>query len=288
MIEVGIVLATMVTVAGGVMLAWSLLGPRVGRPADPVAPSGVAAWMRHAGQRLPRRTWVLVCIGLAVGVIVTVWTGWYAMAVVVPVAVVGLPTLLSAPPQTEIEILGALDRWVRAMGATLATGKSMTEALRASASGVPERLIDPVAMLTRHLDDGWTSSDALQAFADELDSPDADAVVASLILAAERGGTGSVLTLAALADSIQDRLHALRELESERAKPRIVVRQVTLITLIVLGGSLLLVREFFAPFGTPVGQVLLTALLTVYVLSLVALRRMTLPRPRSRILRSDA
>ena len=35
------------------------------------------------------------------------------MLVVVPVAVVGVPHLLSAPKQDQIELLQALDRWVR-------------------------------------------------------------------------------------------------------------------------------------------------------------------------------
>ena len=110
-------------------------------------------------------------------------------------------------------------------------------------------------------------------------------MLAALSLAADRGGTGATATLNALADSIQDRLKAQREIETERAKPRIVVRQVTLITLVVLGLALTFGREFFAPYGTPVGQVILLCLLALYVASLVMLRRMTLPRRRERILR---
>ena len=46
---------------------------------------------------------------------------------------VGLPKLLSSPRQDEIELLQSLDRWVRGMTATMATGKSITDALRLSA-----------------------------------------------------------------------------------------------------------------------------------------------------------
>ena len=97
--------------------------------------------------------------------------------------------------------------------------------------------------------------------ADDLDAPDADAVLAALPLAAERGGTGATATLNALADSIQDRLKAQREIETERAKPRIVVRQVTIVTVSVLALALMFGRDFFAPYGTPVGQVILLSLL---------------------------
>ena len=45
-------------------------------------------------------------------------------------------------------------------------------------------------------------------------------------------------------------------------------------------------RAFFEPYATPTGQVILACLLAAYVLSLIVLRRMTMPRRRERILRS--
>lgn len=287
MTTASVVLATMLVIAGCVLiLAWSqgVIG------AAEASGSSTGLWTRLVDglDRVPRRTWVLTGMSAVGAVLVTVWTGWPLMLIVVPLAVVGLPQLLSAPRNTEIELLGSLDRWVRGMTATMATGKSITDALRLSARQAPPDLADALVLLVRRLDDRWTPGDALRAFADELDSADADAVVASLILAVQRGGTGAILTLSALADSIQERLRALREVEAERAKPRVVVRQVTVITLVVLAGAFLFGRGFFAPYGTPLGQVLLALLLLVYVGSLVMLRRMTLPRRRERILRSRA
>lgn len=289
MIALAAAVSGIVAMAGiVVVLAWSL--GVLDRPdgSGPGWAQRAMGRLRRAVATTPRRTWVVAIVAVLLALAVTAWTGWYVMLVIVPVAVVGLPYLLSAPRQHEIELLGSLDRWVRGMAATIATGKSINDALRLGARQAPALLAEPLALLVRRLDDRWTPRDALTAFADDLGSADADAVVASLILAVERGGTGSVVTLAALADSIQDRLRALREVESERAKPRLVVRQVTIITLVVLAAALLLARDFFAPFGTPVGQLILTILITVYVASLVMLRRMTLPRTRGRILRGHA
>lgn len=289
MTALGVAMATMVTVAGlVVILAWfrgvfaenSGTRQRTGER--------VAREIRRRIEGTERRTWILVVVAIVLAVALTAWTGWFVMLVAVPLAVVGLPLLLSSPRQDEIELLGSLDRWVRGMAATIATGKSISDALRLSARQAPDVLTEPLTLLVRRLDDRWTPRDALTAFADDLDSPDADAVVASLIRAVERGGTGSVITLAALADSIQDRLRALREIEAERAKPRVVVRQVTIITVVVLAAALLLARDFFAPFGTLVGQIILAVLLAAYVASLMVLRRMTLPRHRARILRARA
>ena len=217
-------------------------------------------------------------------VVATWYTGWPLLLVVVPVATLGLPKLLSEPAQTDIELLQSLDRWVRVVAATMSSGKSILDSLRLSVRQVPPPLRDPLVMLVRRLDDRWTPQQALRALADELSSPDADAVVASLILSVERGGNGSVTTLSALADSIQERLRALREVEAERSKPRVVVRQVTLVTTTVLVAAMVFSREFFTPFATPVGQTILAVLIGAYVASLAFLRRMTLPRRRERIL----
>jgi len=225
-------------------------------------------------------------LGVIVGAVFAAVSGMSIMVVVVPAAMVGLPLLLGAPANREIDLLQALDRWIRGLAATLPTGRSITDAIRVSVRNAPEMLAAPLALLVARLDDRWSGPEALRAMADELDSPDADAVLAALALAAERGGTGATATLHALADSIQDRLKAQREIETERAKPRIVVRQVTIVTVSVLALALMFGRDFFAPYGTPVGQLILMSLLALYVASLVMLRRMTTPRRRDRILRS--
>lgn len=279
------VLAAMLLVGGVVILAAVAAGVLVQRPRARASAGVGSRWAaRLAG--LSRRERLTITVGLVGGVLVALWTRWPLMLVVVPIAVYGVPHLLSAPKQSQVELLQALDRWVRGMTATMATGKSITDALRLSARTPPPLLADHLVLLIRRLDDRWPAPQALLALDDDLDSPDADAVLASLVLAAHRGGTGATATLAALADTIQERLKALREIEAERAKPRAVVKQVTIITLVLLSASLLLARDFFAPYGTPVGQALLAGLLAAYVGSLVMLRRMTLPRERERILRS--
>lgn len=226
-------------------------------------------------------------VGVVVGAIVWALTGWAVAVVLVPLLVAGGPYLLGEPPQREIELLAALDRWVRALAAMLPTGRSVTDAVRASRRTVPPLLADPVARVVARLDDRWSTPDALAAMADELDSPDADAVLAALMLAAHRGGTGATASLQALSESIADRLRALRDIETERAKPRVVVRQVTLVSLVMLGGSLMLGRDFFAPYASPAGQVVLAVLAVAYLGSLVMMRRITAPRRRERILHAE-
>jgi len=283
-------MATLVAGFSGVLIVGGLVLLIAGFHSHPESATASSAglWTRFAttgpGRAVRARWWQLL-LAVAAGLVAATLVGWPLLVVLVPVVVYGLPAVLSAPSNRDLAVLEALDRWVRTLGSLLPTGRSISDAIRVSVGQAPALLAPHLRLLTARLDDRWTSTQALFALADELDSPDADAVLAALSLAAERGGTGASATLVALADNIQDRLRALREIETERAKPRIVVRQVTVITLVVLCLALLFGGSFFAPYGSGLGQILLAALVLAYLGSLVLLRRLTLPRPRQRILR---
>src|SRR3954471_21574850 len=97
-------------------------------------------------------------------------------------------------------------------------------------------------------------------FADDLDDATGDLVAANLILGARRRGAGLASVLESLAESVAADVRARREIEADRAKPCATARWVTIITLSVLG-FLALSGDYVAPFGTPLGQLLLTVLL---------------------------
>jgi pilus assembly protein TadC len=221
---------------------------------------------------------------VAAGLVVAVVTGWVIAIVLVPVLVFALPYLLGMPKARDVELLEALDRWVRALASALTTGKSITDAIRISRRTAPELLSDELGVLVSRLNNRWDTRDALMRFADALDSPDSDSVVAALILAANRGSSGASATLAALADSLQSQLKGRRLVETERSKPYVVVRQVTIITVVTLGLAFLLGRHYFAPYGTALGQAILSVLVSLYLGSLLLMRRKAQQRPRERIL----
>lgn len=240
--------------------------------------------VRRRWQGLSRALRLRLAIGGVAGLLVTLFTGFVPALLLVPVLVTLLPELLGNSPNPELQLLEALDRWVRAVAASVGTGKSVTDALRATRSQAPAVLAGPVRSLVARLDNRWPLRDALHEMADELDQADADSVLTALILVGERGGVGASATLQALSAVLQERLHAMREIDSERAKPQIVVRQVTVITLTALGGALLFAPGYFAAFLSVPGQVLLAVLGLAYLGSLWALRRLAAPRRRDRIL----
>ena len=238
---------------------------------------------RPAGSAGRRRDLVLGG-SIAAGLVLAVVTGWTLSIALIPLLALGLPVLLRMPVQRDVALMEALDRWLRSLAATLSTGKSITDAIRSSLRTAPPGIRDPLAGLIARLNNRWDTADALRRCADDLDSPDADAVVAALILAANRGSVGASVTLLALADSLQDQLRARRVIETERAKPYAVVRQVTVITLLTLGAVAVFNPTFFSAYRTPLGQVILVALLAMYAGSLILMRRKAKQQPRARIL----
>ena len=227
---------------------------------------------------------MILLLSVITGCAAAMLTGWLILIVVLPLLALGLPYLLILPKPRDIELLEALDRWVRSLAATLATGKSITDAIRISRRTAPPLLADEINLLVTRLNNRWETRDALMRFADAIDSPDADGVLAALILASSRGANGASVTLQALADSIQTQLKGRRAIEVERSKPYVVVRQVTVISLSTLALVFAFSPSFFAPYRTPIGQVLLSVLLIIYIASLLLMRRKARQPDRPRIL----
>ena len=287
-------------VAAGTLVVAGVLGlvsgsrrrwpdPRVAppRPSSSLSESWARLTRRPLGRRGRRRD-ALLLLSSGAGFVLAAGTGWVIALPLVPVVVLGLPYLLALPKAGDVELMEAMDRWVRSMASTLITGRSVTDAIRVSRRTAPPLIADELGLLVSRLNNRWDTQEALLRFADDLDSPDADAVIAALILASSRGSNGASVTMHALADSLQDQLKGRRVIETERSKPYVVVRQVTIITAVTLAVAFVFGRNFFAPYGTPVGQVILAVLITLYLASLLLLRRQARQAVRPRILVTTA
>jgi tight adherence protein B len=284
--------SSMLAITAGLLITGGLLGMSYGLQREARRASqrtqSVRQWWARATRRPPgsrgRQRDLILLLSVIIGCVIAMLTGWLILIAVLPLLALGLPYLLILPKPRDVELLEALDRWVRSLAATLATGKSITDAIRISRRTAPPLLADEINLLVTRLNNRWETRDALMRFADAIDSPDADGVVAALILASSRGGNGASVTLQALADSIQAQLKGRRAIEVERSKPYVVVRQVTVISLSTLVLVFLLSPDFFAPYRTPLGQTLLSLLLIIYMASLLLMRRKARQPDRPRIL----
>lgn len=120
---------------------------------------------RWKGLSRTRRLRLVAALTAGFGVFAV--TGWVAALVVVPAVALGVPALLADPGNRDVDVLEALDRWVRALAASLPTGKSITDAIRSTAPQAPVLLAGPLHAVVARLDARWTTREALLAMADE-------------------------------------------------------------------------------------------------------------------------
>ena len=227
---------------------------------------------------------MLLLVGLVLGLVGWLVTGWVLALVIAPIAVMGLPVLLTAPPAaTQIARLEAMEEWTRSLAGVLTVGIGLEQALVATLRSTPAPISAEVERLVTRLRARWDTEKALRAFADELDDATGDLIAANLILGARRRGAGLASVLEGLAESVGADVRARRQVEADRAKPRATARWVTLISASVLV-VLALSGTYVEPYRTPVGQVLLVLLLSAYVATLIWMRSMAAGKPLPRFL----
>jgi Flp pilus assembly protein TadB len=278
---VGIFAALAIVGLAGVVLGFVVVPASADTPDSGGIFDRITQWWR----RLPRARRLTIFIAVIAGVLVSVLTGFIAFGLAVIALGIGIPVLLATPYNRDVVLLEALDRWVRALIACMPTGKSIPDAIRATRKQTPPILSEEVDLLTQRLDEQWTLPEALLAFAQDCDSAEVDEVAAALIVAGRRGGVGVTATLEALADAVQDRLAAAREIELERDKPRVVVRQVTGVIVVVAGLAMLFSPDYFVAYRSGIGMLILVGIVAAYLGVLLKLRSASRSRPRERILK---
>jgi Flp pilus assembly protein TadB len=230
------------------------------------------------------RSRALLLAGVLAGLLTAALTGWFVAALLVPAVLVGLPILLSAPPGgSKIARVEAMEEWTRSLSGVLTAGVGLEQALIATLRSTPEPIRPEVTHLVARLRARWATEAALRAFADEVNDATGDLVAANLILGARRRGAGLASVLEALAESVAADVRARRQIEADRAKPRATARYVTLITVGVLL-VLALTGQYIAPYASPLGQVILAVLLSMYVATLVWMRTMATGKPLPRFI----
>ncbi len=246
-------------VAGGLVLAcyeicWHR--PRAGIPP------------RATPLRLSRATLRRFLVAIAVGLVTLLISGWPVLGLAAVTAVILLPRLGTArASRRRTAMLEGLEQWVRRLSDLLGAGRGLEDALEAGARSAPEAIAGPVTDLARGLAARGGSDTALRAFADEINDPAGDRIVAALIIATGRrgGSVGSVLRT--LAEQLARDVAARRDIDAERAEHRTTLKW---LVGILIGFTIFCVlnRSFSAPFGTPIGQAVLAVIALLYIAGL--------------------
>ncbi len=197
-------------------------------------------------------------IAVALGVVVLGATGWVVAGVLGAAFGWAAPRLMGGGKrrQADIELTEAIASWAEMLRDTLAGAAGIEGAIAASAQAAPEAIRNPVRNLAARLD-RHSLADALALFAEEVNHPTADLVVAALTLSANKaarrlGDLLGSLALAARADATM-RLRV----DAGRARTRTSVRVVVGATATMALGLLILNRGYLQPYGSAVGQLML-------------------------------
>jgi Flp pilus assembly protein TadB len=252
------------------------------RTESPLAPLARMLGVDKDG-RLYRYRWLML-IGAGAGLLVGLITGWFALTLVIPIALVGLPALLSkGGPSSEVTRLADLTAWVRSLSGILVGGASGLEvAIRSTYRGAPATIRPALSVLVARLDAQQPLRTALRAWADDMNDHSADMVAAALILESDRRSGGVSDALTQLAHSLADHAKSLQAIESERSTARTTARFVAIITVLVL--SVVALGGYMAPYGTPEGQFVFLLLFVAYMATLLAMRKFAQGKPTPRFL----
>lgn len=268
--------------AGMAGLAYAWIGPP--RRQQPDASGRLA-------RRGLRRDQLLepVGLGLVAGVAVALVTRWPVAGVA---GAVGVASALRAWRQrravSSLSRLEAIAVWTELVRDALGASAGLAGALVATAPMAPQAIAEQVMRLADRLVNGASLEESLRALADELGDPAADLVVCALLLAASSRAQRLGELLGALADSIREEVALRLRVDAGRASARSGVRTIVGFSLCFAGGLLVVGRSYLAPFGTLTGQVVLAAVVALYVLGIVTMLRMVQePRP-DRLLSSGA
>ncbi|UUK67243.1 type II secretion system F family protein (plasmid) [Clavibacter sepedonicus] len=261
---------------------------RAFQPAPPPRPRSQRRATRPLWSKVSTRTKASLLLGVVVGLISASLSGIIVLVLIAPVAFVGLPLLLSKQDTTERDLLSALEAWTRSLAATADTGTfTLREVIDLSRTAAPPILRVTVDRLNNRMSGSWSNTDALRAFADELDSAWADEVVIYLIQAAEFNAGGLSTALEGLADNLATQVKQRRLIYNERDKPRRTLVQMTgivgfvLACIVVFSGS-----PQLASFSTPLGQSILVVIIGMFALILVWAKSQSKTLPDARIIQT--
>jgi len=254
-------------VAGGLVL----LVAELTRRAKPAAvPSRLAISPRKLTAAAKRRALFAMIAGLAMLVV----TGWPVAALAAAVAVVFIPRLTATrAARQRTAVLEGLEQWTRRLADMLTASRGLEDALEVSARTAPAAIAAPVTALARRLSARVGTAQALRAFADEIDDPAGDRIVAALIIATGQRGGGVQGILAALAELLAKDVAARREIEADRAQHRTTLRWI----VAFIGGFTLFAivnKAYSAPYGTFAGEGVLALVAGLYAAGLAWLHRL--------------
>jgi len=170
--------------------------------------------------------------------------------------------------------LEGLAAWAESLRDTIAGAAGLEQAIPSSIRAAAPTLRPHLRVLIDRLHTRMALADALGLFADELDDPSADLVVAALILNSKLRGPGLRDVLGALAVSAREELDMRRRVEAERRSTRRSV-QIVVVTALVFAGLLVVFNpSYVSEYTNLLGQAVLVVVAALFGAGFAWMRRL--------------
>ncbi|WP_166029143.1 type II secretion system F family protein [Streptomyces chilikensis] len=227
------------------------------RPDDPQSGADGTGLLQRLRQCVPQ-DWTRrrVAVAAVCGVVAGALTGWPVGALLTTAALLTLPGLLGPDRQAarRTEQMEALATWTEMLRDTLSSAAGLEQAVLATADIAPAPLETELRALATEVRAGRPLPSALRAFAEAVDDPLADVVVAALLTAAEQQARQLGALLGELAESVREQVAMRQRIDAGRASVRTGVRVTVMVTLGMTVGLVVFNRSYLQPFDTAAGQ----------------------------------
>jgi tight adherence protein B len=232
------------------------------------------AAVRRGRATSPRRL-LIVAVAVLAGLAVVTLTGWPVAGVIAAVAVAVAPRLRSSGQEHRREIARAeaIASWAEMVRDTIAAAAGLEQAIAATGAIAPAPLAGPVARLAQRIDFEPLPV-ALRQFADDVDHPACDFIVAALVIAAEKEARDLGPLLGQLADCARDEAKMHTRVWIDRAKTRTSVRVIAGCVVVFAAGLFVFSRRYLEPYDTVGGQLMLLVIAGLFAGSLVGMQRL--------------
>ncbi len=226
---------------------------------------------------------------IGAGLLVAVVTRWPVAAGATAVLVWWWPKMFGAARASsqEMDRLEGLTTWTESLRDTIAGSIGLEQAIPATVDVAPPALQPSLQRLSGMLASRVPLQQALARFAEELDDPSGDLVIAALILNSRLRGPGLGSTLTALATTAREELEMRRRVEQGRRSIRQSAMIIVTVTLIFAAGLAVFSRSYVAPYSTVSGQVMLAVVIGVFAIGFMWLRKLATAQQPERFLASS-
>jgi Flp pilus assembly protein TadB len=214
-------------------------------------------------------------VAAGVGILALLATGWVVAAVGMAALAFSWRGLTGAAGERRALVrLEGLAIWTESLRDTIAGAVGLEQAIPASMRVASPSLSLPLARLVDRMHTRVPLPDALRRFADDLDDPSADLIIAALIINSRLRGPGLRDLLGSLAHSVREELDVRMKVNADRKSTR---RSVQIVVLVSVGMAIALAvldHRFLKPYNGTIGQAVLIVVVCVYAAGILWLRKL--------------